>query len=778
MNNNDNNNKSGADQETRQQVLALLNQLGDRLKRAEAEREGLREQLQEYRDQIAEIENRAATTEKVYLNIENRLNAYDRSEAELREELQEKVKKLEQVEAKIPDTDAIEKALLDKLPDIQALEKRLSGRIPDTGELEKKLSSKIPDTKQLEERAESAEKEARQAREQAESFANAAEKLERRMEQLINDNTRMSRKLERLEEDVAKTDDALKSRAMVLLTDRQAAGQSGQGYLPAGGAYTRTTSDNFTGGEDFFIRLMQRPLMCTAGVIAFVLIGVGTGWLLNSALSTGGLHGTAGAQETAQTDLGKTRRTTLAQMNMTPRKTRERATLEEGFAPLPEEAPEADSSDNGRQTDKTGKAAGHQNNGTATTQDREQAGHPDGSNAPANKTTASRQDSGADDKARSHDGAGPALRMNASTPSAGKSDRSQKQAQLPNKELPAQLGKIYKQARGAEKAAEDALMADKPETSLKQRLEPDADLPGRFKKLQEQAFKGDARAQHDLAALYTAGRKGVQQNYERAIKLFRSSARQDVANARYNLGVLYHQGVGVEPDMQKAIRYYRAASLLGHAQARYNLGIAHIQGVGTKYNPRHAAAYFEKAARGGVVEAAYNLGLIYENGLAGKANADLALFWYHHAAENGSGQAERAMDQIAGRLDLSQADIQQIIKDTDLDIEMPSSQDSARNKSASEPESPGGNMDLPGEVKPAFAPSSDPDLIAQIQRQLSRFDLYTGKADGDMGPKTSKAIKAYQEMHDLPETGKSSEDLLVHMLSRNIEDGRNTQTAN
>lgn len=766
MTNDDHNSNPGTDRETRQQVLALLNQLGDRLKRAETEREGLREQIREYRDRIQEIEDRAATTEKVYLNIENRLNAYDRSETELREELQDKVRKLDQVEARIPDTSALEKTLLDKIPDTTDLEKKLTEKIPDTAALEKKLTDKIPDTSTLEQRVESAERQARQAEEKADSYANAADKLERRIEQLIDDNTRMSRKLERLEEDVAKTDDALKSRAMVLLTDREAAGQSGRGYLPAGGAYSCNISNNLDNGSiRQFMRLMQRPIVRTAGIIALILAGTGAGWVMNTAVQTGsvGRQGAQMTQKSRQTAIGNIPRATMARMNTTPHKTRDVTGLDKD-AGEPEQPSESEPS--AQEDTSTGDTQKQARAESRTTMTQKQASATDGGDGDTQQQTASRSATN-----------GPAVRMNASAPSAGKSDRTP--SQVPGKELPARLGGIYKQARGAEEAAEDALMADKPAKSLKKRLKPDADLPGRFKKLQEQALNGDARAQHDLAALYTAGRNGVEQDYERAIALFKASARQDVANARYNLGVLYHQGLGVSRDMQKAIRYYRAASLLGHAQARYNLGIAYIQGVGTKYNPRYAAAYFEKAARGGVVEAAYNLGLIYENGLAGKANADLALFWYHHAAENGSGQAEKAMNQIAERLDLSQTDIRQTIKDTDLDVKLSAEPREAETKSKTRTDKQSDSSpDLPGDVKPAFAPSTDPDLVSQIQRQLARFDLYSGETDGNLGPKTRKAIKAYQEMHDLPQTGKSSEDLLVHMLSRSIQDSGDMQSAN
>ena len=48
-----------------------------------------------------------------------------------------------------------------------------------------------------------------------------------------------------------------------------------------------------------------------------------------------------------------------------------------------------------------------------------------------------------------------------------------------------------------------------------------ATLPDVVKNIETQAFAGNAEAQHDLAAIYTAGHGGVNQNFERAAFWFR-----------------------------------------------------------------------------------------------------------------------------------------------------------------------------------------------------------------------------------------------------------------
>ena len=54
---------------------------------------------------------------------------------------------------------------------------------------------------------------------------------------------------------------------------------------------------------------------------------------------------------------------------------------------------------------------------------------------------------------------------------------------------------------------------------------------------------------------------------------------------------------------------------------------------------------------------------------------------------------------------------------------------------------------------PAPASASSPS-IEDIQRALKNASLYTGKIDGDFGPKTKKAIRTFQEQNGLKADGK------------------------
>lgn len=293
-------------------------------------------------------------------------------------------------------------------------------------------------------------------------------------------------------------------------------------------------------------------------------------------------------------------------------------------------------------------------------------------------------------------------------------------------------------------------------TPLADRIPRDDSLPAVIREIEDKAFNGRAEAQHDLAAIYTAGHGGVTVDYAKATHWFREAGLQGVANARYNLGVLYHQGLGVPRDVDLALNWYRAAAYLEHPEAQYNLGIAYIEGIGTDYDPLIAAQLFERAAQGGIMEAAYNLGLIWENGLLGDPDYQAALRWYKQAADAGSAEAQKAFDQLSETAPQALSGVN-------------------NNEEAVSYAKPLRTADALPDVDAATYERGEPQNIqtmramtAQIQEQLIRQGLYPGPADGLRGPVTADAIRSYQKQYALPQTGEVSEALLVHMMTADL----------
>lgn len=331
---------------------------------------------------------------------------------------------------------------------------------------------------------------------------------------------------------------------------------------------------------------------------------------------------------------------------------------------------------------------------------------------------------------------------------------------------------------------------------LTERITPDSSLPAVIKNVEDKAFAGIPEAQHDLAAIYTAGHAGVKVDYKRAALWFEEAAAQGIANARYNLGVLYHQGLGVNKDVATAIRWYRAAAQLGHPEAQYNLGIAHIEGIGTAYDPRLAASFFEQAANAGITEAAYNLGLIYENGLLGAVDTKSAIYWYKNAADRGSPEGQVALDQLSAALNMSKKQVASLYEEMSRDRDPAGAvQDAApaavTPQKRSEAVKPVTNIVKTAatertrpraeDIAPAIprlsaadaaslagegVVKSDQSLTAQVQEQLMRRGLYPGPADGIGGPLTTDAIRTYQRDNGLAVDGAVNADILAHMLGK------------
>lgn len=71
------------------------------------------------------------------------------------------------------------------------------------------------------------------------------------------------------------------------------------------------------------------------------------------------------------------------------------------------------------------------------------------------------------------------------------------------------------------------------------------------------------------------------------------------AEAQYQLGNYWHNGVLVEPDFDKALHWYEQASLQGHADAQYRLGLMFAEGKGVAVNRSQAYIILKMSAING-----------------------------------------------------------------------------------------------------------------------------------------------------------------------------------
>ena len=91
----------------------------------------------------------------------------------------------------------------------------------------------------------------------------------------------------------------------------------------------------------------------------------------------------------------------------------------------------------------------------------------------------------------------------------------------------------------------------------------------------------------------------AEQAYRRAL-----SAQRDYAPAQLNLGIILANVRGAKRDEARAVRLYRSAARQGNRNAAYNLGLYYSEGRGVARNIRMARRWFVRAAAKGDRDAA------------------------------------------------------------------------------------------------------------------------------------------------------------------------------
>lgn len=79
--------------------------------------------------------------------------------------------------------------------------------------------------------------------------------------------------------------------------------------------------------------------------------------------------------------------------------------------------------------------------------------------------------------------------------------------------------------------------------------------------------------------------RGVQRDYFRAFELWYRAAKVGFAEAQFNLGQMYAQGIGVSRNYEKAVKWYRKAAQQGHLLAQVSEEDLLRQGLGLKRLP-------------------------------------------------------------------------------------------------------------------------------------------------------------------------------------------------
>ena len=82
-------------------------------------------------------------------------------------------------------------------------------------------------------------------------------------------------------------------------------------------------------------------------------------------------------------------------------------------------------------------------------------------------------------------------------------------------------------------------------------------------------------------------------------------AKQGIAEAEYNLGLMYSKGEGVPSDDKEAVKWYRLAAEQGLAQSQTNLGLMFGKGQGVEQDYKEAVKWYRLSAGQGLAPVSY-----------------------------------------------------------------------------------------------------------------------------------------------------------------------------
>ena len=272
--------------------------------------------------------------------------------------------------------------------------------------------------------------------------------------------------------------------------------------------------------------------------------------------------------------------------------------------------------------------------------------------------------------------------------------------------------------------------------------------------LRQAAADGDARAQFEVAAIYTEGR-ALPQDYKAAAPWYERAAAQGFVPAQYRLGSLYESGNGVDKDLNTAKLWYERAAEAGNRMSMHNLAALYAGGQLGKQQFDSAAKWFEEAAGRGLTDSQFNLGMLYARGLGVPQSLADSYKWFGIAALSGDKDAAKARDDVARSLDADtvnklSAEVS-AFKPTPIDLKA--------------------NFAPIGSWSKTFDPGetiTTKDIVASVQKALVKLGYDVGTPDGIAGKKTADAIRAFEGATGMTETGQINPRLLAVLGSQPV----------
>ncbi|MDX1922661.1 MAG: peptidoglycan-binding protein [Alphaproteobacteria bacterium] len=279
------------------------------------------------------------------------------------------------------------------------------------------------------------------------------------------------------------------------------------------------------------------------------------------------------------------------------------------------------------------------------------------------------------------------------------------------------------------------------------------------------------------------------------------------------------KGDGVQRDQAFAVEMIRQAADAGEKEAMMWLAYANQGGNIGKTDINAAIRWFQAAGKAGVTQAYTELGRIYETGADGAPDIETALAWYQRSAAAGDAKAAEAIQRLTAGAQAQQQipqqqyqqpsyapsaqspaqQIQQMIQPTAgvggqgaqnsipaNDIFVPAPPQAQAQ--IQQPMTPAIAQQIANEIdnsiSPAYsatpvvasvptpAPSTQVGMSKEqakadnkaIQRMLRVLGYKVDRVDGEYGPQTASAIRAYQRDHSVYPDGEPSAELIESLM--------------
>ena len=159
-------------------------------------------------------------------------------------------------------------------------------------------------------------------------------------------------------------------------------------------------------------------------------------------------------------------------------------------------------------------------------------------------------------------------------------------------------------------------------------------------------FKIAAELGHMLAQMAVGSYYYALNDCYEAIKWIGMAAEMGNAEALFNMGIFYLEGMGCDQDMEKCANYLHRAARRRHPEAQFAYADLLSNGWGIEQDEKRAMKWYLDAAENGHVEAMYRLGEIYAEGRIVPEDLAAAAKWYNAACEKGHRMAAQKLVMV------------------------------------------------------------------------------------------------------------------------------------